>query len=131
MSYYEARFNGVARLYGADGLQRLQHSHVCVVGIGGVGSWAAEAIARSGIGRLTLVDLDEVCVSNINRQIHAVDDDVGRAKVEVMAERVRAINPDCEVHAIAEFFTESNAPQLLSTEFDYLIDAIDSLRNKC
>jgi tRNA threonylcarbamoyladenosine dehydratase len=131
MSYYRARFEGIARLYGVECLQRLREAHVCVIGIGGVGSWTAEAIARSGLGQLTLVDLDEVCVSNINRQIHALSETVGRPKVEVMAERVRAINPDCQVHTITEFFTESTAEGVLSAKFDYIVDAIDSIRNKC
>src|SRR5678815_2626390 len=108
MSDFEFRFGGIARLYGKEALARLRAAHVCVVGIGGVGSWAAEALARSGIGQLTLVDLDEVCVSNVNRQLHALNADVGRAKVEVMAERVRGINPECAVSPRLEFFTDSN-----------------------
>src|SRR5436190_20867249 len=87
MSDFDFRFGGIARLYGRDALARLRAAHVCVIGIGGVGSWAAEALARSGVGKLTLIDLDEVCVSNVNRQLHALNDAVGRAKVEVMAER--------------------------------------------
>ena len=106
MSEPDQRFSGIARLYGAGGLARLRSAHVCVVGIGGVGSWAVEALARSGIGALTLVDLDDVCVTNINRQLHALDGAIGRPKVEVMAERVRGINPGCRVSARAEFFTE-------------------------
>src|SRR5579872_559517 len=106
MAPYERRFGGLARLYGRAGLERLRQAHVCVVGIGGTGSWAVEALARSGVGKLTLVDLDEICVTNTNRQIHALDGSVGRAKVEAMAERVRGINPSCQVHAVMEFFTE-------------------------
>jgi tRNA A37 threonylcarbamoyladenosine dehydratase len=83
------------------------------------------------VGRLTLVDLDEVCVSNVNRQLHALDPAVGRAKVEVMAERVRGINPECDVRPVPEFFTEANAESLLATRYDYVVDAIDSLTNKC
>src|SRR5512132_1795521 len=109
MSDFEFRFGGIARLFGADALKRLRAAHVCVVGIGGVGSWTVEALARSGIGRLTLVDLDEVCVSNVNRQIHALSADVGRAKVEVMVERVRGINPECDARGAVEFFTASTA----------------------
>lgn len=130
MTDFETRFNGITRLFGRDGLRRLQRAHVCVVGIGGVGSWAVEALARSGVGALTLVDLDEVCVSNVNRQIHALDGNVGRAKVEVMAERVRAINPDCRVEARMEFFTETTAEAVLDKGFSYVIDAIDSVANK-
>ena len=128
---YETRFGGIARLYGIEGLRRLRNSHVCVIGIGGVGSWAAEALARSGLGKLTLVDLDEVCVSNMNRQLHALDATVGRAKVEVMLERLKGINPKCDVQAVAEFFTESTAEGILSSNFDHVIDAIDNVRNKC
>src|SRR5688572_17427562 len=102
MSYFDFRFGGVGRLFGVDGLSRLRAAHVCIVGIGGVGSWTVEALARSGVGHLTLVDLDEVCVSNVNRQLHALDADVGRAKVEVMAERVRGINPECDVRPLPE-----------------------------
>jgi tRNA A37 threonylcarbamoyladenosine dehydratase len=131
MNDVEVRFGAIARLIGQDGLDRMRHAHVGVVGIGGVGSWAVEALARSGIGALTLVDLDEVCVTNINRQIHALDGAVGRPKVEVMAERVRAIHPDCRVQAVPQFFTEATANEILQTHFDALIDAIDTVSNKC
>lgn len=127
----DERFGGIARLVGAEGLARLRTAHVCVVGIGGVGSWTVEALARSGLGALTLIDLDEVCVTNINRQLHALDGTVGRAKVDVMAERVRLINPDCRVTAVPEFFTEANAARLLAPGFDYVVDAIDAVTNKC
>src|SRR5436190_9909783 len=131
MTDYEARFNGIGRLYGKAGLQLLQQAHVCVVGLGGVGSWAVEALARSGIGRLTLVDLDEICVTNVNRQLHALAGEVGRPKVEVMAERVRGINPECGVQPIMEFFTERNAVALLDMRPDAVLDAIDNVSNKC
>jgi tRNA A37 threonylcarbamoyladenosine dehydratase len=131
MSDFDSRFGGIGRLFGVEILTALRAAHVCVVGIGGVGSWAVEALARSGVGKLTLIDLDEVCVSNVNRQLHALNADVGRAKVEVMAERVRGINPECDVRAVMEFFTESNAKSLLSVHYDYVVDAIDSLTNKC
>src|SRR5215204_7490961 len=114
MDDYEQRFGGIGRLYGREALTRLRGAHVCVVGIGGVGSWAVEALARSGIGKLTLIDLDEVCVSNVNRQLHAINDAVGRAKVEVMAERVRGINPECDVRAAMQFFTAETAGDLLA-----------------
>src|SRR5262245_31820335 len=100
MKNYDARFGGIRRLYGAEGQERLRRAHVCVVGIGGVGSWTVEALARSGVGALTLVDLDEVCISNVNRQLHAVTGEFGKPKVEVMAARVKLIQPDCEVHAL-------------------------------
>ena len=121
----DLRFSGIRRLFGAAEMERLQRAHVCVIGIGGVGSWAVEALARSGVGTLTLVDLDDVCVSNVNRQLYALDGTVGRPKVEVMAERARLINPDGTVHARVEFFTEANAADFLATPFDCVIDAID------
>lgn len=130
MSDFETRFGGIARLYGKSGLERLQAAHVGVIGIGGVGAWAAEALARSGIGALTLVDLDEICTSNINRQLHALTETVGRAKVEVMAERIRAINPDCKVIVEQQFFNEQTATVLLTPKFDFVLDAIDSVTNK-
>ena len=131
MSDFEFRFGGVGRLFGARALAALRDAHVCVVGIGGVGSWSVEALARSGLGKLTLIDLDEVCVSNVNRQLHALNADVGRAKVEVMAGRVRDIHPECDVRAVPEFFTDANAESLLSVHYDFVVDAIDSLTNKC
>ena len=130
MSDYETRFGGIARLYGRPGLEKLRAAHVCVVGLGGVGTWAAEALARSGIGALTLVDLDEVCVSNINRQLHALTETVGHAKVEAMAERICAINPGCRVTAEQKFFNEETAASLLAPKFDFVLDAIDNVPNK-
>ncbi len=131
MSDYSERFSGIARLYSVEGLARLRRAHVCVVGIGGVGSWVVEALARSGVGTLTLMDLDEVCVSNVNRQLHALDGEMGRAKVEVMTRRVKAINPECQVTARQEFFTSDNAGPLLATKFDCVVDAIDAVTHKC
>jgi tRNA A37 threonylcarbamoyladenosine dehydratase len=120
-----SRFAGVQRLFGERGWLRLQRAHVCVIGLGGVGSWSVEALARSGIGSLTLVDLDEVCVSNVNRQIHAVDGEIGRPKAEAMARRVRVIHPDCCVHPLCAFFSGDTADKILATPFDYVLDAID------
>ena len=130
MNEHEQRFGGIARLVSAAGLARLRAAHVCVVGIGGVGSWAVEALARSGVGALTLIDLDEVCVTNINRQLHALEGTVGRAKVDVMAERVRLIHPECQVTTVAEFFTEANAERLLAPGISAVVDAIDAVGNK-
>lgn len=127
---YQARFGGIGRLYGAAALDRLRPAHVCVVGVGGVGSWAVEALARSGIGELTLIDLDDVCVSNTNRQLPALTAEVGKPKVEVLAERIPGINPECRVHSRVEFFTGSNASELLGVRFDFLLDAIDNVANK-
>ncbi len=124
------RFAGIARLVGVDGVDRLAGAHVAVVGIGGVGSWAVEALARTGVGRLTLIDLDEICVSNVNRQVHTLETTVGQAKVEVMAERVRLIQPTCDVRAVQDFFTAKTADALLDDDFDLVVDAIDSARSK-
>lgn len=130
MGDFDTRFGGIARLYGQSGLEKLRAAHVCVIGIGGVGAWAAEALARSGIGALTLVDLDEICVTNINRQLHALTETVGRTKVEAMAERVRSINPDCRVTAEQKFFNEQSAAELLAPKYDFIVDAIDDVTNK-
>jgi tRNA A37 threonylcarbamoyladenosine dehydratase len=124
------RFGGIERLYGSEGFQQLQQAHVAIIGIGGVGCWAAEMLARSGIGKLTLIDADEVCVTNINRQVHALNSTVGQSKVLAMKDRILDINPDCVVHAEQQFFMASNAEELLSPDYDYLIDAVDSVKHK-
>lgn len=126
----ERRFGGVARLYGADGAQRLREAHVCIIGIGGVGTWVVEALARTGIGSLTLIDLDMVAESNTNRQLHALDDQYGKAKVDAMAERVRAINPSCCVQCIEDFVTPENVDRMIDTRYSLVIDAIDQVRAK-
>jgi tRNA A37 threonylcarbamoyladenosine dehydratase len=120
------RFGGVARLYGEAAAARFDAARVAVIGLGGVGSWAAEALARSGIGALTLVDLDHIAESNANRQIHALDDAWGRAKVEAMAERVRAIHPRCAVRALDDFATPDNAATLIAGH-DVVLDCIDQV----
>ncbi|PAU52778.1 tRNA cyclic N6-threonylcarbamoyladenosine(37) synthase TcdA [Pseudomonas sp. PIC25] len=124
------RFGGIARLYGREGLERLAAAHVAVVGIGGVGSWAAEALARSGVGEISLFDLDDVCVTNTNRQIHALEGTVGKPKVEVMAERICAINPACTVHAVADFVTRDTMTEYITEQLDCVIDCIDSVPAK-
>src|SRR5882672_12781714 len=111
MSDYAERFGGIGRLYAVDGLERLRRAHVCVVGLGGVGSWAVEALARTGVGQLTLVDLHDVCISNVNRQLHAVTGEFGKPKIAAMAERVRLINPDCQIHERQALFTASTADE--------------------
>jgi tRNA A37 threonylcarbamoyladenosine dehydratase len=126
----ERRFGGVGRLYGPSALQAFQAAHVCVIGIGGVGSWAAEALARSAIGQITLIDLDMIAESNVNRQIHALDDEFGKAKVIAMAERIRAINPACVVTEIEDFVSAENLEETLGRGYDYIIDAIDNVRVK-
>jgi tRNA A37 threonylcarbamoyladenosine dehydratase len=130
MNPFERRFGGIGRLFGTAGLERLRLAHVCVVGLGGVGSWAVESLARSGIGELTLVDLDDVCISNVNRQLHALQGELGKPKVEAMARRVEAINPDCKLHPLQAFFLKSNGHQILETKFDAVLDAIDSPSGK-
>ena len=127
---YTQRFSGIGRLYGADALPRLRAAHVCIIGVGGVGSWVVEALARSGIGALTLIDADDVCVTNINRQLPALTDTVGRPKVDVLAERVLLIWPGCAVTTRAEFFTQSNAVEMLSGPFDFVVDAVDRMSTK-
>lgn len=125
----DPRYAGIARLYGVEGLARLRAAQVVVVGIGGVGGWAAEALARSGVGRITLIDGDDVCVSNTNRQIVALGETVGQAKAEVMAARIRAIDPACAVSAVQAFVTPANIAELLPAS-DGVIDACDALKAK-
>ena len=127
---YMQRFSGIARLYGHQALGVFSQAHVCVIGIGGVGSWAAEALARTGIGAITLIDMDDVCVTNTNRQIHALRSNVGQAKTEVDAARIREINPECQVTCIDDFITPDNVDKLIDNRFSYVIDAIDSVRPK-
>ncbi|MCM2346289.1 MAG: tRNA threonylcarbamoyladenosine dehydratase [Acidovorax soli] len=126
----QRRFGGLERLYGVAGAARIEQSHVVVVGIGGVGSWATEALARSGVGRITLIDLDHVAESNINRQIHALTTTVGQAKVVAMQERIALINSHCEVLCIDDFVTPENWPNLLTGPIDAVIDACDQIKAK-
>lgn len=127
---YQQRFGGIARVYGAEALTLFRELHVCVVGIGGVGSWAVEALARSGVGRLTLIDDDTVCLTNANRQIHTLTETLDRPKVEVMAERIRGINPQCAVEAIDDYLTMETMADYLERGYDYVVDAIDSIKFK-
>jgi len=131
MDDFEQRFGGIARLYGKAGLARLRAAHVAVIGLGGVGSWTVEALARSGIGALTLIDLDDICITNVNRQLHAIDGQIGRPKADALADRARAINPACRVEIIAQFFTTATAAELLPLRYDFVVDAIDKLSHKC
>src|SRR6185437_8231624 len=126
----DSRFAGVERLYGAGSVARASSRRVAVVGVGGVGSWAAEALARSGIGSLTLIDADEVCESNANRQLHTLAGTLGKAKVVVMAERLRGINPALEVEPIERFVTPATLAELLDRGFDLVLDACDAFRVK-
>ncbi|MWP61020.1 tRNA cyclic N6-threonylcarbamoyladenosine(37) synthase TcdA [Gilliamella sp. Pas-s25] len=131
---YLQRFSGVARLYGQSALQRFSQAHICVIGVGGVGSWVAESLARSGIGQITLIDMDDVCVTNTNRQIHALKSNIGKAKTSVMAERILQINPECVVNEIDDFINIDNVGEYLGTKqsprYNYIIDAIDSVNDK-
>lgn len=124
------RFGGIARLYGAAALEKLVTAHVAIIGVGGVGSWTAEALIRSGIGRLTLVDLDDVCVTNVNRQLPALDGEIGKSKCEVIAERMRRINPAAQVDVVLEFLTDANADLLLNGGYNFVVDAVDRMSTK-
>jgi tRNA A37 threonylcarbamoyladenosine dehydratase len=128
---FDRRFGGIARLYGATALQRFRDAHVCVVGVGGVGSWVVEALARSAIGRITMIDLDNLAESNINRQIHALSDTLGQAKVSALAQRIALINPFCVVTEIEDFLTPDNMEQMIGGRgYDYVVDAIDNVQAK-
>jgi tRNA A37 threonylcarbamoyladenosine dehydratase len=127
---FSERFGGIRRLYGFDGAEVIRRSHFCVVGIGGVGSWVVEALARTGVGAITFIDHDDIAVTNTNRQLHTLSSTIDRSKSEVMAERVREINPACRVTAIDDLLSEKNIERYISSEFDYVIDAIDSIRHK-
>lgn len=124
------RFGGIARLYGQAAAEKISAARVAVVGIGGVGSWAAEALARSGVGSLVLMDLDDICITNTNRQLHAHEGNYGRLKVEAMAERVHSINPAIEVIAQPGFYTVAHPEKLFDHAPDVVVDAIDSMRPK-
>ena len=128
---FDRRFGGIARLYGAQGLARFRAAHVCVVGVGGVGSWIVEALARSAIGKITMIDLDNLAESNVNRQIHALTDTLGKAKVTALHERIMQINPYCQVTEIEDFLTPDNVAEMIGEgRFDYVVDAIDNVRAK-
>jgi tRNA A37 threonylcarbamoyladenosine dehydratase len=129
----QRRFQGLERLYGVEGAQRIRQAHVVVIGIGGVGSWAAEALARSGVGCITLLDFDQVAESNINRQLHAVGSTVGMAKVQAMEQRIRDIHPGCRVRAIEEFASPQNWPAIVGEDappVSAVIDACDQVKTK-
>ncbi len=128
---FARRFGGIARLYGQPALERFQAAHVCVIGVGGVGSWIVEALARSAIGALTLIDLDNVAESNINRQIQALSATVGQAKIDALAARIAQINPYCKVTLVEDFITPDNIEQMIGAgKYDYVVDAIDSAKSK-
>ena len=121
----DRRFGGIIRLYGEKKFRLIQNCHICVVGIGGVGSWVAESLARHGVGKITLIDMDHIVESNINRQIHALDSTDGESKIKAMNDRIIDINPTCLVDCIDDFLEESNIQSYISGKFDFIIDAID------
>ena len=122
----KTRFGGIARLYGDQAAQFFSQSHITVIGIGGVGSWVVESLVRTGIGKLTLIDLDDICITNINRQVHALSSTVNESKAYTMYKRALEINPDCEIRIIDDYVDTSNIPELISSETDYVVDSIDS-----
>jgi tRNA A37 threonylcarbamoyladenosine dehydratase len=133
---FQRRFGGIARLYGERALERFRAAHVCVIGVGGVGSWIVEALARSAVGHLTLIDLDNVAESNINRQIQALSSTIGQPKIEALRDRIAQINPFCKVTLVEDFIDPDNLVQMIggkapgSPRFDYVVDAIDSVKAK-
>jgi len=124
------RFDRMGRLIGDDAMLKLFKSHVMIIGIGGVGSWAAESLARSGVGKITLVDFDEVCITNANRQLHAIQGMVGKKKAEVMGERLRKINPQMTLDVMSMFYNAENSEEILARKPDIIVDAIDNLTAK-
>ncbi len=129
---FETRFAGIGSLLSPESLNILKNSHCAVIGLGGVGSWVVESFARSGIGSITLVDLDDICVSNTNRQIHAELDNYGKLKIDALEERVLRINPDCKVRKIHGYFNKSSIDKVFGdTRYDFVVDAIDSVQDKC
>lgn len=127
---YLQRFGGLSRLYGIDALPALNRAHFVVIGLGGVGSWTAEALARSGVGTLTLIELDDICITNTNRQIHALDHEIGQPKNQVLSARLKDINPEIKIHCIDDFLTLKNITHLINPEHDVVIDAMDSVAVK-
>jgi tRNA A37 threonylcarbamoyladenosine dehydratase len=124
------RFGGLARLYGREALEKLDRAHVCIIGLGGVGSWIAEALARSAIGQMTLIDLDDVCITNTNRQLPALEGEYGRPKIDVLAERVERINPACRVTRRHAYLTEATAEELIHPGYTFVVDAVDRMTPK-
>ena len=126
MSDFDQRFGGIERLYGTPAARLFRKSRVAIVGLGGVGSWTAEALARSGVGHITLMDLDDVCITNVNRQIHAHDGTFGKLKIDALEGRLKLINPEIVIHKISRFFSEATQEELFSMKPDCVVDAIDS-----
>ena len=129
-SEYLKRFEGVSRVFGQAALEHLQNAHFCIVGVGGVGSWAAEAAARSGIGKISLIDHDDIDISNTNRQLHTLESTIGLSKVKALKDRILLINPQCECYAIDDLVTRASLEKFNLQQFDYVIDAIDNAVHK-
>ncbi len=129
-SDYALRFGGIARLYGEKALEAISQAHFVVIGLGGVGSWVAESLARSGIGTMTLIEMDEICTTNTNRQIHALQSNVGRSKNEVLTNRIKDLNPEIRIHMIEDFLDKDNIPNLIKPDHHVVIDAMDSVHIK-
>ena len=126
----DARFSGIQRLYGMERYKKIANSSICVIGIGGVGSWAVEALARSGVMNITMIDMDDICITNTNRQLHTLEETVGLSKIDVMKNRIYQISPQCNVLCHHSFITKKNLNEFSFSSFDYIIDAIDSLHPK-
>lgn len=126
----QRRFAGIEKLYGQHGYEKIIHSHICIIGIGGVGSWVAESLARSHVNELTMIDLDHVAESNINRQIHALSETLGQSKIDAMASRIYHINPKCTVHKVDDHLSIENIPSLIRSDFSYVVDCIDNFKVK-
>lgn len=124
------RFSGIGRLYGTRALHALADAHFMIIGIGGVGTWAAEALARTGVGELTLIDMDDVCITNTNRQMHALQTNIGRSKIEATAERLKLINPEIKVNLIEDFISTDNIPTIVTPDYDMVIDSMDMAHTK-
>lgn len=126
----QRRFSGIHRLYGQQGYQKITNSHICIIGIGGVGSWVAESLARSHVNEMTLIDLDHIAESNINRQIHALSKTLGQSKIDAMTDRINNINTECTVHKVEEHLSIENTPSLIRNDFSYVVDCIDNFKVK-
>lgn len=128
---FDFRFGGIRRLYGDEAFNKLTSAHICIIGLGGVGSWTVESLARTGVGEFTLVDMDDVCESNINRQLQAVGNSIGKTKTDELSQRIKLINPNCKVNIIFDFFTLDTADEILKNKYDLVVDCIDNPPNKC
>lgn len=127
---YEQRFGGIARLYGTSAQSAIRSSHILVIGLGGVGSWSAEALVRTGVGHISLMDLDDICITNTNRQVHTLQSTIGSAKTEALRDRLQQINPECEINVIDDFLSQDNIESYITSDYSLVIDAIDLMFTK-